>query len=87
LRPNYKIPYLNKFFLGYKSKNPLCFRRRQRSKLIDYSTEEAIYGMLDGRESDFVEYIVQFSEQYAECIRSDYRLFVDAFRNKLIPGI
>jgi hypothetical protein len=43
--------------------------------------------MLDGRESDFVEYIVQFSEQYAECIRSDYRLFVDAFRNKLIPGI
>jgi uncharacterized protein (DUF2252 family) len=55
--------------------------------LIDYSTEEAIYGMLDGRESDFVEYIVQFSEQYAECVRSDYRLFVDAFRNKLIPGI
>ncbi len=55
--------------------------------LIDYSTEDAIFNVLDGRESEFVEYIVRFSEDYAACVRNDHRLFVDAFRNKEIPGI
>jgi uncharacterized protein (DUF2252 family) len=55
--------------------------------LITYSTEAAIQGVLDGRESDFVEYMVNFGEQYADCVRTDHRLFVDAFRNKLIQGI
>jgi uncharacterized protein (DUF2252 family) len=55
--------------------------------LIDYSTETAINGVLDGREADFVAYMVDFGEQYADCVRTDHRLFVDAFRNKQIPGI
>lgn len=55
--------------------------------LIDYSTEDAIYEALDGRESDLVDYIVQFSESYAECVRNDHRLFIDAFRNRIIPGL
>lgn len=55
--------------------------------LIAYSTEKAIYGVLDGRESDFVQHMVDFGQQYAECVRNDHRLFVDAFRNKQIPGI
>jgi uncharacterized protein (DUF2252 family) len=55
--------------------------------LIDYSTEEEIYNVLDGRESEFVDYIVNFSEKYAEIVRNDYNLFVDAFRNKQIPGV
>lgn len=55
--------------------------------LIDYSTEQAINEVLDGREADFVAYMVDFGEQYAECVRTDHRLFVDAFRNKQIPGI
>jgi uncharacterized protein (DUF2252 family) len=55
--------------------------------LIDYSTEEAIQNVLDGRESEFVDYIVDFSENYAKCVREDYTLFVDAFRNKNIPGV
>ncbi|MFN0215833.1 MAG: DUF2252 domain-containing protein [Saprospiraceae bacterium] len=55
--------------------------------LIDYSTEEAIQHVLDGRESEFVDYIVNFSESYAKCVHRDYDLFVDAFRNKNIPGV
>ena len=55
--------------------------------LINYSTEDAIQAVLDGRESDFVEHIVQFGEQYADCVLTDHRLFVDAFRNKKIQGI
>lgn len=55
--------------------------------LIDYSTEEAIHSVLDGRESEFVAYIADFSERYAECVRNDHRLFMDAFRNREIPGV
>jgi uncharacterized protein (DUF2252 family) len=55
--------------------------------LVNYSTEEAINGVLDGREAEFVEYMVNFGEQYADCVLTDHRLFVDAFRNKQIPGI
>jgi uncharacterized protein (DUF2252 family) len=55
--------------------------------LITYSTEAAINGVLDGRESEFVAYMVNFGENYANCVRNDYRLFVDAFRNKMIPGV
>lgn len=55
--------------------------------LINYSTEQAINDVLDGREAEFVDYMVTFGEQYADCVRTDHRLFVDAFRNKQIPGI
>lgn len=55
--------------------------------LIDYSTEREIQNVLDGRESEFVDYIVNFSESYAKCVHKDYSLFVDAFRNKNIPGV
>ena len=55
--------------------------------LITYSTEAAINGVLDGRESDFVAYMVDFGESYAQCVLTDHRLFVDAFRNKQILGV
>jgi uncharacterized protein (DUF2252 family) len=53
--------------------------------LINYSTEQAINGVLDGRESDFVNYIADFSLNYGAAVRNDYLLFVDAFRNKMFP--
>ncbi|MFN7731506.1 MAG: DUF2252 domain-containing protein [Pirellula sp.] len=55
--------------------------------LVDYSTEDEINKVLNGRESEFVHYIVGFSEGYAKCVVNDYQLFVDAFRNKRIGGI
>lgn len=55
--------------------------------LITYSIEEAINEVLDGREADFVNYMVQFGEQYSAQVRHDYRLFVDAFRNHQFPGL
>ncbi|MBM3727593.1 MAG: DUF2252 domain-containing protein [Acidobacteria bacterium] len=55
--------------------------------LINYSIEEAINGVIDGRETEFVQYITDFGEQYAACVRSDHLLFVDAFRNRQIPGL
>ncbi|MDX2067638.1 MAG: DUF2252 domain-containing protein [Haliscomenobacter sp.] len=55
--------------------------------LIQYSIEEAINEALDGREADFVDYITTFSLQYAERVKEDHRLFFDAFRNRMIPGL
>lgn len=55
--------------------------------LIDYSIEEAVNGVIDGRETEFVRYITDFGEQYAACVRTDHQLFVDAFRNREIPGL
>ncbi|MEQ1744818.1 MAG: DUF2252 domain-containing protein [Saprospiraceae bacterium] len=55
--------------------------------LITYSIEQAINNVLDGRESEFVNYMVDFGESYATVVRDDHRLFIDAFRNHLFDGI
>ncbi len=55
--------------------------------LITYSIEQAINGVLDGRETEFVQYMTNFGEQYAARVRHDHRLFVDAFRNHEFPGL
>lgn len=55
--------------------------------LINYSIEEAINEVLDGREAEYVEYMTNFGEKYAERVRADHRLFVDAFRNHLVAGL
>jgi len=55
--------------------------------LINYSTEQAINEVLNGRESDFVQHVTEFGEQYAACVRADHQLFADAFRNREIPGV
>jgi len=55
--------------------------------LIDYSTEEAINEVLDGKEAEYAQYMTEFGEQYAAKVREDHRLFVDAFRNHLFPGV
>lgn len=55
--------------------------------LVDYSIEEAINEVLDGRETEYVQYMTDFGEQYGARVREDHRLFVDAFRNHMIPGL
>ena len=55
--------------------------------LLNYSTEHAINGVLDGREADFVAYLTHFGVNYSACVRRDYLLFVDAFRNKEFPHV
>ncbi|TAF32359.1 MAG: DUF2252 domain-containing protein [Cytophagales bacterium] len=55
--------------------------------LINYSIEDAINAVLNGKEADFINYMVDFGENYAAQVRKDHALFVDAFRNRLIEGI
>jgi hypothetical protein len=55
--------------------------------LINYSIEDAINAVLDGKETEYVNYMTDFGEQYAAKVREDHRIFVDAFRNHLIGGL
>jgi uncharacterized protein (DUF2252 family) len=55
--------------------------------LVPFQTEEAITTMIGDRREEFIADIVDFAHDYAQRTRSDHRLFVDAFRDGLIPGI
>jgi uncharacterized protein (DUF2252 family) len=55
--------------------------------LVPFQTEEAITAMIGGRRAQFIADIIDFAHGYAGRTRSDHRLFVDAFRAGLIPGI
>jgi uncharacterized protein (DUF2252 family) len=55
--------------------------------LVTFQTEEAIAGVLDGREDEFAEDLAAFGAAYGALARDDHRRFVDAFRNGEIPGV
>lgn len=55
--------------------------------LVNFSTEEAILAVTDGRDDEFVDWMCHFAREYATVVRDDHRRFVDAFRNNAIPGV
>ena len=55
--------------------------------IVGFQTEDEIIEAISGNEEEFVEEMVKFGTQYAETVRDDHRLFVDAFRNGQIPGL
>lgn len=55
--------------------------------LVPFSIEEAIHESLRGREEKFVDAMVRFGAAYGDLVRDDYRLFIDAFRNHMFPGL
>ncbi|RSN62248.1 MULTISPECIES: DUF2252 domain-containing protein [Actinomadura] len=55
--------------------------------LVGFQVEDAISSVIGADESAFVEDMVRFGTRYAEVVRDDHRLFVDAFRNHQIPGL
>ncbi|HET7356324.1 MAG TPA: DUF2252 domain-containing protein [Nocardioidaceae bacterium] len=55
--------------------------------LVTFQTEEAISGVLEGRDDELVEEISEFALDYAAQVREDHALFVDAFRDGRIGGL
>ena len=75
-------------FLGQATAKIHCVSDEDSDQtLVPFSTDRAIHAMLAGRETAFVEAMITFGEGYGALARDDYRLFVDAFRNGLIPGV
>jgi uncharacterized protein (DUF2252 family) len=52
--------------------------------LVDFQVEEAIATCLEGRRKEFTEHLVDFALSYADQVRQDHALFVDAFREARI---
>lgn len=52
--------------------------------LVDFQVEEAIVEALDGRRREFTSWLQGFGVSYAETVRRDHALFVDAFRESRI---
>lgn len=48
--------------------------------LVDFQVEEAIARSLEGRRNEFVDWLCDWGIAYAERVRADHALFVDAFR-------
>ncbi|WP_030456180.1 DUF2252 domain-containing protein [Herbidospora cretacea] len=55
--------------------------------LVDFSTEEAIVAVIDGREAEFTTLLIDFAHEYGARARHDHQLFVDLFRNGRFPGL
>lgn len=55
--------------------------------LVTFSTDQAINDVLAGHEDDFVQEMITFGQGYGAVVLDDHRLFVDTFRNHMLPGI
>jgi uncharacterized protein (DUF2252 family) len=55
--------------------------------LVPFSTDQAISEAVAGREDEFVSDLRAFGQEYGSVVREDYQLFVDAFRNRMFPGL
>lgn len=56
-------------------------------ELVPFQVEDAISRVLAGRDEQFVEWLVVFGREYADVVRRDHHLFVEAFRSDRIPGV
>ncbi|WP_183092280.1 DUF2252 domain-containing protein [Nocardioides stalactiti] len=56
-------------------------------ELVEFQTEEAILAAIGEDEDAFVEDLVSFGMDYADTVREDHALFVDAFRTGDIAGL
>lgn len=57
------------------------------SELVPFSTERAIDAAIAADEEGFAELLVGFAHEYGARARHDHQIFVDLFRNGLIPGL
>jgi uncharacterized protein (DUF2252 family) len=81
--PDEMLPMLR--YLGQATAKIHCVSDAESpEELVDFQTEEAISAVLD---EDFASELADFGTDYAEKVREDHRLFVDAFRNGEIPGL
>jgi uncharacterized protein (DUF2252 family) len=55
--------------------------------LVEFQTEEAIATVVGDDESAFIEELVDFAMSYADRVRKDHALFVDAFRGGAFDAV
>lgn len=84
--PEEILPVLD--YLGRAIAKVHCVSDAQSdTQLVQFQTEDAITGAVGGREEDFTAWLAEFALRYADVVRDDHRLFVEAFRNGEIGGV
>ncbi|MCI2415840.1 DUF2252 domain-containing protein [Saccharopolyspora sp. K220] len=84
--PEEILPVLD--FLGRAMAKVHCVSDAQSdNRLVRFQTEDAITTVVGGREAEFTAWLADFALRYADVVRDDHRLFVDAFRNGEIGGV
>ena len=79
--PEEILPLLT--YLGQATAKIHCVSDASSSEdLVDFETEEAIEAVID---DDLASELAEFGASYAERVREDHGLFVDAFRNGEFP--
>ncbi|WP_026211961.1 DUF2252 domain-containing protein [Longispora albida] len=53
--------------------------------LVTFSTEEAIAAQIGGDDEGFATMLAEFAHSYGEKARQDHQIFVDLFRNEMLP--
>ncbi|MEV0696852.1 DUF2252 domain-containing protein [Saccharopolyspora sp. NPDC050389] len=84
--PEEILPVLD--YLGRAIAKVHCVSDAQSdTQLVQFQTEDAITAAVGGREKDFTAWLAEFALRYADVVRDDHRLFVEAFRNGEIGGV
>jgi len=84
--PEQMSPVLD--YLGRATAKVHCVADKDSDpNIVGFQTEDEIMEVLSGNEDEFVQEMAEFGARYAEIARDDHRLFVDAFRNGLIPNL
>jgi uncharacterized protein (DUF2252 family) len=52
--------------------------------LVEFQVEDAVAGVVRGREDDFVQDLTSFAMEHAQQVRDDHALFVEAFRGGML---
>ncbi len=55
--------------------------------LVTFQTEEAIVSVVEGRRKELVADLTDFAVDYAQRVRNDHAMFVEAFREGRIGGV
>ncbi|MDQ3609119.1 MAG: DUF2252 domain-containing protein [Actinomycetota bacterium] len=55
--------------------------------IVPFQSEEAIMAAVGDEDETFATDLAEFAAAYGALARDDHRLFVDAFRNGMIPGV
>src|SRR5215211_5293603 len=86
MEPEQMSPVLD--YLGRATAKVHCVADKDSDpNIVGFQTEDEIMEVLSGNEDEFVQEMAEFGARYAEIARDDHRLFVDAFRNGLIPNL
>jgi len=84
--PDEIVPLLR--YLGQATAKVHCVSDSDSDhSIVPFQTEDAILTAVGDEDEAFADDLAEFAAGYGSLTRDDHRLFVDAFRNGMVPGV